>query len=184
MSNPYRTFNQLAGDSKKQKFNVPEIENLDHKREIIRKNLIVCINVGADWCSPCKHISPAYAMLCKKYQKPGHCAVVHEYLEKKLSREYDIRNIPTFLFFYRGGFYNKIVGPDLEKVERELSEMFNLTNSVQQQPQEVPQNSNTFSPPPMSYTSSANYSTYDHYPRSGGPNHGPGFNRGPNSNYQ
>ena len=109
-----------------QHYKVLEIQNAQHKHDIIRNNTIVCVNVHANWCKPCKLIAPQYASLAKNYA--GSCSLVEENLELKLSQ--NIETVPTFLFHFRGQFYNAISGADLEKVEKILQELIQETEKV------------------------------------------------------
>ena len=121
----YRKYNELGPNENtpKPSYQVMEIQNIEHKQDLLRKHAIVCIDVHANWCQPCKQLSPAYAVMAKEFSAPGKCILVKEDVEQGLSQDFEITAVPTFLIFYRGGFYKRITGADLGPVEVALRQL-------------------------------------------------------------
>ena len=99
----YASYSSLAPKKEKQPDYVAmELQNLEHRKKILRENGIVCIKLHADWCEPCKIISPDYAKLAKQYHAPGKCLMTTENVDLELTRDYQINGVPAFIF-YKGG---------------------------------------------------------------------------------
>ena len=78
-----------------------EVKNYDGK---------VLVDFWAEWCGPCKMISPIISQLAEEYDGRlvvGKCNVEES---EELAAEYGIRNIPTLLFFKNGQLVDKFVG--------------------------------------------------------------------------
>jgi thioredoxin 1 len=104
-----------------------EIQDLRHKNNIIRDNRIVCIKFHADWCQPCKVISPKYNKLAEKFNNTGRACLAQENVDLKISQDYKVTGIPAFIFYKNGQLIHHskdkpldVIGGDLTKVEEIL----------------------------------------------------------------
>ncbi|MDC7225710.1 MAG: thioredoxin [Spirochaetales bacterium] len=71
--------------------------------ELINMNdLPVLVDFYADWCGPCKMLSPTIAQLAREYK--GRITTVKINTEKKpaIAAEYSIQSIPTIMMFHKG----------------------------------------------------------------------------------
>ncbi len=71
--------------------------------ELIKTNkLPVLVDFYADWCGPCKMVSPIIAQIAKEYK--GRITTVKINTEKKpaISAQYSIQSIPTIMMFHKG----------------------------------------------------------------------------------
>jgi thioredoxin 1 len=118
----YKTYEELSAPQEKNRdlYSVEEINDINHKRDILSRNAVVCVDVYANWCGPCKQTEPSYSLLASQYNEPGKCAVVKENYEKKLSD--GVGALPTYIFYVGGRrMEDEIVGADLAKVEEKLN---------------------------------------------------------------
>lgn len=72
--------------------------------------LPLVVDFWAEWCGPCKMISPVISQLAVEYDGKlvvGKCNV--EDCEE-IAAEYGVRNIPTIIFFKNGAMQDKFVG--------------------------------------------------------------------------
>ena len=77
------------------------------------------IDFWATWCGPCRVIAPIISKLAEKYGDRlvvGKCDVEDN---EDLAVQYNIRNIPTILFFKGGQVIDKLVGAQSEAVVEE-----------------------------------------------------------------
>jgi thioredoxin 1 len=64
----------------------------------------VAVDFFADWCPPCKAISPVFASLATRHAEPGHLAFAKVNVDhaKDVAARYRISAMPTFMFFKEG----------------------------------------------------------------------------------
>jgi thioredoxin 1 len=109
-----------------------EIQSAEHRQKVLQANSIVCIDLHANWCSPCKVVSPKFAELSKEYNSPGKCLLVKEDTDLGLTTDCDITGIPAFIFYRFKQLVrtpdNKpvmVVGGNLKKVREILDNLLN-----------------------------------------------------------
>jgi thioredoxin len=68
------------------------------------------IDFYADWCRPCKELSPVLDELAKEYQGKIHIYKVNTDIEGELSNFYGVQYLPTLLLCNLSGEPNKQVG--------------------------------------------------------------------------
>ncbi len=71
--------------------------------EIPVKNTVTMVDIGSTSCIPCKMMEPVLANLAKEYQ--GRAAILFVDVKKDMAtaRKFDIRAIPTQVFFDKSG---------------------------------------------------------------------------------
>lgn len=132
----YATYGNLA--PKPPQSNVPpcmEMKDLNHRKRMIMSNALVCIDLFADWCEPCKAVSPKFSKLAQEFNSPGKCLLVKENVDLELTRDCQIRGIPAFIFYLRGKLLRDsqgnpvmVVGGNIEKVREILSNLLKQLN--------------------------------------------------------
>lgn len=86
------------------------------------KEGVTLVQFSAEWCGPCKMLTPYVNEVLKENEGINYIKIdVDE--DRELAQEYEIRNVPTLLFYKDGELYNKHVGflpkPLLEKIVHE-----------------------------------------------------------------
>ena len=87
-----------------------ELNSSNFESLVIKSDKPVLVDFWAEWCGPCKMISP---LIDKVASEVGDAAVVVKVdvdSNQDLAREYGIQSIPTLLFFKNGEIKDKIVG--------------------------------------------------------------------------
>lgn len=133
----YKSYDQLGAQPEPDRdvMEVLELANPQHKKHIISTHRVVCIDIYADWCGPCKQTAPAYALVASNYSKLGHCAVVKYNLDKMNPAEKaNIHGIPVFEFYVDGKQVDQIVGADIPQVEDKLKALLQGGSQRQQMP--------------------------------------------------
>ncbi len=80
---------------------VTVITNNNFQSEVMESKLPVLIDFWAEWCGPCRMLSPIVDEIAEQYSDIKVCKVnVSEELE--LAQQYMVVNIPTLLFIKDG----------------------------------------------------------------------------------
>lgn len=88
------------------------------------KDGVVLVDFWASWCGPCRMISPIIEELGIEYQDKAKICKINVDEEKNLAIEYEIRSIPTILFFKDGKKVNQILGVVTKaKLKEELDKL-------------------------------------------------------------
>lgn len=68
----------------------------------------------ADWCGPCRTLSPIVTELMEEYKDPEKSGVIIEKIDvdknQDLASKYGIRSIPTIVFERDGNVIEKVAG--------------------------------------------------------------------------
>lgn len=80
------------------------------EQEILRSELPVLVEFGAEWCGPCKTVAPELEALARELD--GKAKIVSIDIDKAplLAREMGIQSVPTFVVFHQGRPVNGKVG--------------------------------------------------------------------------
>ena len=87
------------------------IEEISEEKfsKIVESNELVIVDMYADWCYPCKVLSPIIEELSKEFKKVKFIKVNVDQ-NTNLALKFNVSSIPTLLFFKRGELVNRIVG--------------------------------------------------------------------------
>lgn len=79
-------------------------------KELIESGKPVVIDFWAEWCGPCRMVSPIIEELAEEYAGKVEIGKMNVDENVDTPSEYGIRNIPTILFFKDGQLVDKQVG--------------------------------------------------------------------------
>jgi thioredoxin 1 len=87
-----------------------EVNDGNFDEVVIKSDKPVVVDFWAEWCGPCRMISPIMEELSNEYS--GKALIVKCDVDSSpaISARYGIRNIPTILFFKDGKIADKQVG--------------------------------------------------------------------------
>lgn len=92
------------------------------EREILRSELPVLVEFGAEWCGPCKMVAPELDALSRELE--GKAKIVSIDIDRSplIAREMGVRSVPTFVVFQQGRPVNGKVGALKRSELRQLLE--------------------------------------------------------------
>jgi thioredoxin 1 len=87
-----------------------EINNANFDAEVLQSKLPVVADFWAEWCGPCKMLAPALDEIA--VAQAGRFKVVKINVDDNpvLAGRYEIRSVPTLLYFAGGEVRDQIVG--------------------------------------------------------------------------
>jgi thioredoxin 1 len=87
-----------------------EVNDSNFDEVVIKSDIPVLVDFWAEWCGPCRMISPIIEEIGEQYK--GKALVVKCDVDSSpnVAAKYSIRNIPTVLFFKEGKIADKQVG--------------------------------------------------------------------------
>lgn len=93
-----------------------EVTDQSFEQEVLKSEVPVIVDFGAEWCGPCKMILPIIEELAKEYE--GKVKVVKIDVDENpaVSSKYGIKSLPTLLFFKNGEVKEKAIGAVSKKV--------------------------------------------------------------------
>lgn len=89
---------------------VVTITNDNFEEEVLKSELPVLIDFWADWCGPCKMMSPVVDELAEELTGKIKVGKVNVDEEAALALKYQIMSIPTLIVMKNGVFEGKTVG--------------------------------------------------------------------------
>lgn len=128
----YASYKNLAPikEENKDEYACMEIQNLEHLKKIVDENLIVCIDLYANWCKPCKILGPQFTELAKQYNIPGKCLLAKEDFDLNLKRDIKITGIPTIIFYLNGQLLRNHYGNPVTVIGCEIQQVREILNKL------------------------------------------------------
>ena len=80
------------------------------QKEVLESVIPVMVDFYADWCGPCKMISPIVEQLAEEYTGALKVGKVNVDENMNLASQYRIMSIPAIMFFKNGEVADQIIG--------------------------------------------------------------------------
>ena len=90
--------------------NVKELTDTNFETEVIKSSTPVLVDFWADWCGPCKMLTPTIEKLANDYAGKVKVGKVDTDSNREVSMKYGISAIPTVILFKDGQVAQKFVG--------------------------------------------------------------------------
>ncbi len=86
------------------------VTDSNFEEEVLKSKIPVLVDFYADWCGPCKMLTPAIEELAKEYDGKWKIVKVDVDASPEVSMKFGIQSIPTLLFFKDGQIADKVMG--------------------------------------------------------------------------
>src|ERR1700722_17706274 len=90
--------------------NVVEITDANFEDQVLKSDQPVLVDFWAEWCGPCRMLSPTIDKLATDYDKRVRVGKVDTEANRNIVLKYDISAIPTVILFKGGKVEKKFVG--------------------------------------------------------------------------
>ena len=92
-----------------------DLDESNFEREVTHSDQPVIVDFWAEWCGPCKMIAPLLDEIAKEKGDAVKVAKVNVDQNQSLSFKYNIRAIPSLLFFKNGQVCDQVTGMTSKK---------------------------------------------------------------------
>ena len=89
---------------------VHELTDSNFQNEVLDSDKTVLVDFWAEWCQPCRMLSPTIDQLATEYEGKAKVGKVDTDSNREISVKYGIQAIPTVLLFKNGQVQKKFVG--------------------------------------------------------------------------
>jgi thioredoxin 1 len=90
--------------------NVLNVTDGTFEQEVLKAEVPVLVDFWAEWCGPCRMVSPTVEAIAKDYGGKLRVAKVNVDENAQTPSRYGIRGIPTLLIFKDGEVKEQLVG--------------------------------------------------------------------------
>jgi thioredoxin 1 len=89
---------------------IQQTSDASFENDLLKSNKLVLVDFWAEWCGPCKLLAPTLEKIAEKFQ--GKLSVLKLEVDQNpnVAVRYQIKGIPTIIFFRSGTMVDQIVG--------------------------------------------------------------------------
>lgn len=103
-----------------------EFNDANFQTDVLESDKLTVVDFWAEWCGPCRAISPVIEELSKEYEGKVNIGKVNVDVNPQVSTNYGITSIPAILFIKNGQVVDKLVGAQpkgnfVKKIEAHLA---------------------------------------------------------------
>ena len=100
--------------------NVMELTDQNFESEVLKSDKPVLVDFWAEWCQPCRMLTPTIEKLANDYKGKVKVGKVDTDANRDVSMRFGISAIPTVILFKGGQVAQKFVGLRQEKDFKEV----------------------------------------------------------------
>ena len=89
---------------------LPKVTDATFEEEVLKSDLPVLVDFGAEWCGPCRSLDPIVATLAEEYAGKVKFVSVDIDESQKTPSAFGIMAVPTLIFFKDGEMVDKMTG--------------------------------------------------------------------------
>ncbi len=87
-----------------------KVSDEEFKTKVLESNIPVLVDFYADWCGPCRMVTPLLEKVAPEYEGKIDFVKVDVDASHQVAADYGIRGIPTLMVFYKGEVISTKVG--------------------------------------------------------------------------
>ena len=104
--------------------NTVDFKQDSFKKEVLDSDKPVLVDFWAEWCGPCKMLTPTINEVADDYKDKAVIGKLNVDENPNIASEYGIRSIPSLLFFKDGKVQKQIMGAvSKEEISSALDEL-------------------------------------------------------------
>ncbi len=100
----------IMTNRKEAEMTVAHVTDKNFEAEVLKSSLPVLVDFWAEWCGPCRMISPVVEELANELKGKLKVAKVNVDESQELAAQFNIMSIPTLLIFKKGEPVEQMVG--------------------------------------------------------------------------
>jgi thioredoxin 1 len=90
--------------------NTLEFTEQNFEQEVLKAEQLVLVDFWAQWCAPCRMISPAVDAIAEEFAGRVKVGKLNVDENLSLTTRYNVRSIPTLLIFKAGQIQEQVMG--------------------------------------------------------------------------
>ncbi|MFK7756299.1 MAG: thioredoxin [Flavobacteriales bacterium] len=114
--------------NKTPKYQAPQITDATFNESVLKSKIPVLLDFYADWCDPCKVMSPIINELSEEFEGRALVAKINTESNPKLSQHFKVKSIPTLILINRGELFERYKGVVPKPNLAEILELYILEN--------------------------------------------------------
>ena len=84
---------------------------------------LIVLDFTASWCGPCKSLKPFITYLKEQYVNVDFYEIdIENYETETITNTFEIKKVPTFIYYKNGEVCNRMIGTDKNKIEEFINE--------------------------------------------------------------
>jgi thioredoxin 1 len=87
-----------------------EVNENEFQHEVLDSSMPVLVDFWAEWCGPCKMLSPVVDEIANQYEGKVRVVKVDADANQQIMQQYGILSIPTLMLFKGGEVVERITG--------------------------------------------------------------------------
>jgi len=90
--------------------NLVEVTDDNFEAEVLQSDLPVVVDFWAEWCAPCRMVTPVIEELAEELLGQVKVAKLNVDRNRETAAKYDIMSIPTVILFETGEVSKQVIG--------------------------------------------------------------------------
>jgi len=120
----YKYFTRSAEEKKESKNIMEVVDKTKFEEVVLKYEKPVVAKFTASWCGACRQMASIYENAADKYKDKVRFVEVDVDKAEEISKEYEIKGIPAFLYFKDGKETNRIAGAmDAEEFSKTVEKL-------------------------------------------------------------